>query len=291
MDPLELEVVVNGQERQAEDLKQELQIAAARAEDEGAVLSGRPLERQAEVTRPDDGIRRPLIGPGRLEPELHDTRQGVAPGGREGPGIELHFFHEVHVDHADRSSACPLGLEVVDVGNLDAVDVEAILVGGPSPDDDVVAETRDGRHTGQAPNGLADVPAASGIALDLVGADPAQGDRSLLLPLGGHRHHFGRLHRHRQGLEGHRQKGGTGWRELDFEPVGRLVAHRTEAQIDHTGRETGEFKRPLEIGGGAGGRPLDDDAHEREEFSRHLIGDDPLHRGGLSHGGNRKEEE
>ena len=73
MDPLELEVVVNGQERQAEDLKQELQIAAARAEDERAVLSGRPLERQAEVARPHNGIGRPLVGPRRLESELHHT--------------------------------------------------------------------------------------------------------------------------------------------------------------------------------------------------------------------------
>ena len=133
-------------------------------------------------------------------------------------------------------AARPLGLEVVDVGDLDAVDVEAVLVGRPSPDDDVVAETRDGRHTGQAPDGLADVPAASGIALDLVGANPAQGDRSLLLSLGGHRHHFGRLHRHRHGDRATVRKAGRAGVSSISEPVGRLVAHRTEAQVDHTGR-------------------------------------------------------
>ena len=67
--------------------------------------------------------------------------------------------------------------------------------------------------------------AASGIAFDLVGANPAQGP-GLLLPLAVTA--TPAPPPPPSGLEGHRRKGGTGRRELNLEPVGRLVAHRTE---------------------------------------------------------------
>ena len=223
MHPLELHIIVDGQEGQAEDLKEELEVAATRTQDEGAVLPRGPFKGQAEVARAHDGIGCPLIGPGCLEAELHDTGQRVAPGGGESPGIELDFLHEVHVDHAHRSPTRPLGLEVVDVRDLDAVDVEAVLVGRPAADHDVVSETGDGRHPGQAADGLADVPTAPRVALDLVGPNAPQGHRSLLLSFGGGRDHFRGFDGNGQGRQRHREESRARRRQLDFQPVGRLV--------------------------------------------------------------------
>ena len=192
--PLELVVVVNGQKREPQCFKNKLQVTSAHAKDERGILTGRPLQGQAEVAGSNDHVRRPFVRTSFFETELHHRAERIAAGGWKGPCVEIDVLHQIDVDHPHRSAARALGGEVVDVGDLNAVDVETVLVRCAAADDDVVAETRNGRHTRQGAEGAADITSAARVSFDLIGTKAANTQRRFCDIGASTAHHFGFLY-------------------------------------------------------------------------------------------------
>ena len=192
--PFVLVVVVDGQKRQANRLEQQLQIAPADTCNQTAVFACGSFHSDPEVARAHHSIGSPLICSGIFEAKFHHAAERVASRGGESPRVEVHPFHEVYVDHAHGPAARPLGGKVVDVGNFDAVEVEAVFVGRTPANDNVVSETRNGRHTRQGPKGPADVSASPGIPFDFIGADAPHTQRSFLHSGARFRHNLGGIH-------------------------------------------------------------------------------------------------
>ena len=69
---------------------------------------------------------------------------------------------------------------MVDDGHLDAVEVVPVFVGGPAPDDDVVAEaagTGRAPHSGQRLDNAGYVEVAAGVAFDFLHVEPLHAQR------------------------------------------------------------------------------------------------------------------
>ena len=136
---LELPVDVVGQERQAQHLEKQLQVGLSDGEEVGGALAemSRAAERHFRGTQ--RGLEGLVVGVAVAQADVHHGAQRPALVGREGTGVELHLADEVGVEDADGTARCALRGEVVDVRNLNAVHVEAVLRGRATAHDEVVA--------------------------------------------------------------------------------------------------------------------------------------------------------
>ena len=269
--PLELVVVVNGQKREPQCFKNKLQIAPAHAKDERRILTGRPLQRQAEVAGSYHHVRRPFVRAGLFETELHHRAECVAAGGWKGPCIEIDVLHQIDVDHPHRSAACTLGGKVVDVGDFDPVDVETVLVRRAATNDNIVAETRNGRHTRQGAEGAADVTSAARVSFDLISAKAANTQRRFRDIGPPTAHHFSLFYRDRGWLEDHVQCSRSRRRHLDFEHRFGLIAHEADLDVLDACGHIHQLIVAIKISRCAHRRPLQNHISKRDGFVRLFI--------------------
>ena len=264
-------VVVNGQKREPQCFKNKLQVTPAHAKDERGLLTGRPLQGQAEVAGSNDHVRRPFVRTGLFETELHHRTERIATGGWKGPCVEIDVLHQIDVDHPHRSAARALGGEVVDVGDLNAVDVETVLIRCAAADDDVVAETRNGRNTRQGAEGAADVTSATRVSFDLIGAKAANTQRRFCDIGPSTAHHLSLFYRDRGRLEHHVHHGRSRRCHFDFEHRFGLVAHEADLDVLNACGHIHQLVVTIKISRCAHRRPLQNHIRKRDGFVRLLI--------------------
>lgn len=126
---LELTVDVVGQEGQAQHLEEQLQVGLADGEEVGGTLAEMASAAERHFRGAQRGLEGLVVGVAVAQADVHHGAQCPALVGRKGAGVELHLTDEVGVEDADGTARCALRGEVVDVGNLDAVHVEAVLRG------------------------------------------------------------------------------------------------------------------------------------------------------------------
>ena len=160
---------------------------------------------------------------------------------------------------------------MVDVGDLDAVDVETVLVRCAATDDDVVAETRNGRHTRQGAEGAADVTSAARVSFNLIGAKAANTQRRLCDIGPSTANHFGLFYRDRGWLEDHIYHGRTRRRHLDFEHRFGLVAHEADLDVLDACGHIHQLVVTIKISRCARRRPLQNHIGKRDGFVRLFI--------------------
>ena len=150
-----LKIPVVGPYGQVDGLEKELQVAAARAGEEGGVLAlaDRTVEGGGEFGGAHPYIALQALGVSFLLFEIEHAAECIVEAGIESRTAQLDVFDETHVEDTGRSTCAALGGEVVDLGNLNAVEVIDVFVGRAAADDDIVAETAHAAgcstHTGQ----------------------------------------------------------------------------------------------------------------------------------------------
>ena len=136
---LELSVNVVRQERQAYHLEKQLQIGLAQGEQIGGLLPDVAAPAQGSLGGSQCRLERLALRTAVAQTEIEHRAHGSGTVGRERTGIELDFAHQIGVDDTHRTSRSPLCGEMVDVGNLNAVHVEAVLRRAAAPHNQVVA--------------------------------------------------------------------------------------------------------------------------------------------------------
>ena len=139
---LALKAVEGGQKGKSDGVEQELQVATPSGNDIGNLLVDGPFGNQTDVARPYDTAKGSFVCARILLLEFKNRTEGVAAVRRESTGIEVDLPDHVDIDDADWPARAALGGEVIDRGHFHPIEVEAVLVGRPTTDDDVVAEAR-----------------------------------------------------------------------------------------------------------------------------------------------------
>ena len=243
-----LEIVIGGQEGQPDSLEQELEVRAAGGEQESRFLTDGPFKGQSDIRGPDhEGAAQAVVAPVALA-KVEDRAEGIAAVSGESPAEEIHFVNKVDVDQSDGATGGTLGSEVVDIRHFDIVEEEAVFVGCPSPDDEVVAERRRRDHAGEALQHFGDIAVSTRVALDFRHADGAQGDRALfgLFEWGGLYDHFAQLLC--RFFQFDAEHGGLGVGHLDLIYRSIAIAYEARRDIVEARREPGDFKLAVFIG-------------------------------------------
>ena len=83
--------------------------------------------------------------------QVKDSGEGVAEGGRPSTKMEVRVGQQVGIDHRDLP-ACETdaGIEVIEIGHLDAIEDPLQTYGAIATDDDVIAAVVSGHYTGKA---------------------------------------------------------------------------------------------------------------------------------------------
>ena len=244
---LELEVIIGRQEGQLDGLEEPLQVGLARRGDEGGLRPQRPLDGQGGVGGAHRGLEVHAVGVPVALLDLHHGAQRISTVGREGPTIEIDLAHEVGIDHPHDAARGALRGEVIDHGDLDAVEVEDVLRRPPAAHDQVIAvgirsaDPREGLHQ------LGDVAIRPRALLDLLEAEGLQREGTLGTleeELGAHEYLL-----EARGLlaEGDVHEARLVAQHLQLGREGRLVADHTDDQAYEAWLDARDDEAPLEV--------------------------------------------
>ncbi|KAF5052171.1 hypothetical protein DSECCO2_411420 [anaerobic digester metagenome] len=248
---LKLKVVVGRQERQADQVKQELQVRAAGRYQKSGVLTQGAVEGKRQVGSADGAFEDQPLGVPVDLPHLNHRTQGISAVGRKSAGIEVHFTDKIHIDDAHRTAGRSLCGKVVEVGNLHTVEIEPVFAGATAAYNNIVAERNGGSHPRQSLYHLADVPVGTRTLFNLPYSQGTHGNRALFgLPEWRGLHHYlfqlngGLAHR-----DIHKHRLGIGHLKL-FTDVG-FKSNGSSSQFHKTGLNPGKNKVSVKVGSGS----------------------------------------
>ena len=136
----DLKIVVCWQKGQFQRTKQKLQIGPSSRSQERCTLADRPLQCGPDIRcTHHESSSQPVIAAITLF-ELKNRAQCIASVGRKSTTIKVDLANKIDIQQPYRPTACPLGGEVIDIGNFYIIEIEAIFVGCPTADDKIVAE-------------------------------------------------------------------------------------------------------------------------------------------------------
>ncbi len=128
----------------------------------------RALGDQAEASHAEIGLEIILVRVPVPEFDVHDRREPVPVGGRKSPRIKIHVLDEVDVQERQRPARGALDRIVVDVGDGDVVEIEAVFHRIPAPDHQSVHLVVDPGDAGEPGDDAAHIAAGTGGPPDLL---------------------------------------------------------------------------------------------------------------------------
>jgi hypothetical protein len=240
----ELIVVVDGGRHQVHrgvvghhGVEDEVDVAAPAPEGEPALLAEGHLQEDAGVEQADVGVAAHLLRLQLLDLHVDDAARGPAVHRREVARIELDGVEEADGDHAAQAA------EVVDEGDLGAVDEDAGVLGRRAAHDEQAVHRR-ARHAGEVLDHRQRIAAGARHLVDLLGGEHGAahllagalgGDGDVEGIVGAAFDEVGHLHRL---ARCHRLGGAEG-----------VVAGRLDEHLPLPGRQVEE----AEVAGGVGG--------------------------------------